>query len=70
LISISGLIKGNLAVLRKVNILELRKVKVSVTELLDKKARNAIIGNKIGSGLTNSHFYLYLERGPGPKSLL
>lgn len=28
--------------LRKVNILELRKVNVSVTELLDKKAKNAM----------------------------
>ncbi len=46
MISISGLIKGNLSVLRKVNILELRKVKVSVTELLDKKAKNAIIAIK------------------------
>ena len=46
MISISGLIKGNLSVLKKVNILELRKVKVSVTELLDKKAKNAIIAIK------------------------
>jgi hypothetical protein len=65
LISISGLIKGNLSVLRKVNILELRKVKVSVTELLDKKAKNAIIGNKNGVRLHKFTFLLVKSKGRG-----
>jgi len=65
LISISGLIKGNLSVLRKVNILELRKVKVSVTELLDKKAKNAIIGNKNGVRLHKFTFLLFIGKIKG-----